>query len=420
MHRNSFLTKFYFAIFIFCVLWVFWSERKLVKKNGTQNLKISLDDALYSSRKPICKGNDFPEVISAFYFEEKKKVRFLVSKEDGMRKVKSCHFEQTYWSENEYPGVSVCGPGIIGSEFYCVFGQKTQVIQLIPAKWIISPPSKKNRPFYSFMECEVPRERHKLIGLRKNNSVDMEGITVEDAPIISLVDWRDHLSSKKLRLASITFIERRDNILLLPEWIEYHSMIGVDHFFIYFSLNRKSTRILFCTLKDYIDQQRVTLVNWNVKMDAWHKNRKQNAALSHGFVYFAHSVQYFTNIDADEFLYVVNKEDTLLTLIDKHPNGFLVIEKMMPVEKDDERFSLKKGRVAYDHLEIKDWPEACRTNLRTKNVAPTKYSFYSPHYVFRSVEEQEKGVEGKMPCLPTSLLYKIHFSDHYTDQRFVS
>lgn len=79
---------------------------------------------------------------------------------------------------------------------------------------------------------------------------------------------------------------------VLREWIEYHRLIGVDHFYLY---NNFSDDDYLSVLKPYIEQDIVTLVEWPVKYgqmlaynDCYEKNRRETRWLGY--------------IDADEFV----------------------------------------------------------------------------------------------------------------------
>jgi hypothetical protein len=62
----------------------------------------------------------------------------------------------------------------------------------------------------------------------------------------------------------------KDEASYLKEWIEYHLLVGVDHFFLY---NVGSTDNFLKTLSPYIKKNIVTLVNWY----NWNQNREENA-----------------------------------------------------------------------------------------------------------------------------------------------
>eukprot|EP01035_Chromulina_nebulosa_P024674 gene24674-32136_t len=121
----------------------------------------------------------------------------------------------------------------------------------------------------------------------------------------------------------------------MVEWIEYHRLIGIEHFFIYNTATSESgQQALSAILSDYVHERIVTLVPWpyqncvrnftnggrsffyylNESRD--HKDLRifkppnpisQTAALTSCFVRFKSTSKYMIHIDIDEFI-AVNKD----------------------------------------------------------------------------------------------------------------
>ena len=53
----------------------------------------------------------------------------------------------------------------------------------------------------------------------------------------------------------------KDDNYLLPLWIEYYSLIGVDHFIVYY--NKKINKSLTDLLNKYLELNKVTLIEWD-------------------------------------------------------------------------------------------------------------------------------------------------------------
>jgi hypothetical protein len=80
----------------------------------------------------------------------------------------------------------------------------------------------------------------------------------------------------------------------LPEWLEYHRLVGVDHFYII--NNDKDPRKSNEVLKPYVDEGCVTIFNWN----------KDGEMLEYyGKVLEMAETEWLAFIDLDEFLYPV-------------------------------------------------------------------------------------------------------------------
>lgn len=87
------------------------------------------------------------------------------------------------------------------------------------------------------------------------------------------------------------------------EWIEYHRLKGIDHFYIYDNGNSKELEIL---LRPYVQQKIVEIINFPGE-------GVQLAVYRHAIDHFAMNSKYMAFIDADEFIYTRGKD--LLTYI---------------------------------------------------------------------------------------------------------
>ena len=86
----------------------------------------------------------------------------------------------------------------------------------------------------------------------------------------------------------------RNEALYIAEWIEYHSLIGVEHFYIY---DNDSTDELALVLRPYLLDGRATLIVWPVFPG-------QIAANNHAVKVFGRDSEWMALIDIDEFLVV--------------------------------------------------------------------------------------------------------------------
>jgi hypothetical protein len=108
----------------------------------------------------------------------------------------------------------------------------------------------------------------------------------------------------------------------LVEWIEYHRLVGVDHFYIYDTALDDKDR-LSKTLRDYINESIVTVIPWHfMNCVRYMANGRWNAELINGsivffespkaiaqytalascYVRFKYTSRYMSHIDEDEFL----------------------------------------------------------------------------------------------------------------------
>lgn len=111
----------------------------------------------------------------------------------------------------------------------------------------------------------------------------------------------------------------------LREWIEYHLMMGVDHFYLY---NNMSEDDYLAVLEPYIESDIVTLVdwpnqdeeNWGEKRYAWVHSTQQSSMLD-AIEISKHTAKWLAVIDTDEFMVPVI-DDTLVAFIrryDRYP-----------------------------------------------------------------------------------------------------
>jgi hypothetical protein len=107
----------------------------------------------------------------------------------------------------------------------------------------------------------------------------------------------------------------------LKEWIEYHLLVGVEHFYLY---NNSSEDDYLTVLQPYIDSDIVTLVdwpdrdteNWGDTKYAWVATTQKSAILD-AIEVSKPVTKWLAVIDADEFLVPV-KDNNLIDLLKKY------------------------------------------------------------------------------------------------------
>ena len=88
----------------------------------------------------------------------------------------------------------------------------------------------------------------------------------------------------------------KDEAEFLKEWLEYHLMVGIEHFYMY---NNNSEDNYLSILQPYIDQGTVTLVDWKPL-------HAQMAAYQDAIQRFSGETRWMGFIDIDEFLVPLN------------------------------------------------------------------------------------------------------------------
>ena len=93
----------------------------------------------------------------------------------------------------------------------------------------------------------------------------------------------------------------RNEAAYLREWIEFHGLMGVEHFYLY---NNLSDDEYSSVLKSYVDQEIVTLLDWP---ETW-RRKTQSDAYKDCLDRYRHESRWIAFIDLDEFLFAPNAE----------------------------------------------------------------------------------------------------------------
>ena len=101
----------------------------------------------------------------------------------------------------------------------------------------------------------------------------------------------------------------RDEANYLKEWIEFHLLIGIEHFYLY---NNFSVDNYLEVLEPYIQRGIVTLVDWPFE-------RQQMKAYAHCVDTFKSETQWIGFIDLDEFI-VPNKHESIQEFLAEFTN----------------------------------------------------------------------------------------------------
>ncbi|MDE6603086.1 MAG: glycosyltransferase family 92 protein [Lachnospiraceae bacterium] len=125
--------------------------------------------------------------------------------------------------------------------------------------------------------------------------------------VISLIDYLHDLyyeGTYSYRISIVLIIQNEASYM--REWMEYHRMLGIEHFYIY---DNKSTDDLREFLTEYIEQGIVTYQYWP---------DGQSEAYQHAVDHYKFESKYMAVIDVDEFLVPADhsKEDYLAGIVD--------------------------------------------------------------------------------------------------------
>lgn len=134
----------------------------------------------------------------------------------------------------------------------------------------------------------------------------------------------------------------------LPEWIEFHQLQGVKHFYLY---NNLSTDNYHETLKKYIESGSVTLIDWNFnylegQSQEW--SRIQTKAYMHCINNFGNQSKWIAFIDNDEFLFCTDGQDLPSFLKNYEKYSGLCVNWQMYGSSDIEE--IPKGKLMIEML----------------------------------------------------------------------
>jgi glycosyltransferase involved in cell wall biosynthesis len=106
----------------------------------------------------------------------------------------------------------------------------------------------------------------------------------------------------------------RDEGPFLKEWIAYHHVIGVDHFFLYDHSSNLSLRKLFSRQAAYI-----TVFDWpDDHVLSFPRNKRQTSAYNDSIQYVKGAYQWVAFIDGDEFV-VLRRHENLKVFLASFP-----------------------------------------------------------------------------------------------------
>lgn len=167
----------------------------------------------------------------------------------------------------------------------------------------------------------------------------------------------------------------------LKEWIEFHEMIGVEHFFLY---NNNSDDTFLEVLQPYIDRGIVTITDWPY-------DQAQMKAYKHFYETYRHETQWVSFLDLDEFFcprYKVNLFDWLKDK-EKYPT-LLVYWRMFgtsgKIHHNPNDLVIEQYTVCWDYLYLcgkclinTDY-DIAEFNSSTHHLPTIKYPLVGKHF----------------------------------------
>lgn len=205
----------------------------------------------------------------------------------------------------------------------------------------------------------------------------------------------------------------------LKEWIEFHKLVGVKHFYLY---NNLSTDNYQKVLAPYVESGEVELLDWEYapKIDGPNWNTIQISAYMHAIQSSKKVVKWLAILDTDEFLFPVGIDDLPTFLLDYEEVAALCVNWQMYGTS-----GVKK--ILSGHLLIEDLiykaPTEYEENIHVKSIVRPKFvwkisdphccSFLPGHYQVNADMEPFDG-----PYCPVKV-DKIRINHYWTrDEHF--
>mgnify|MGYP000030303549 FL=1 len=214
--------------------------------------------------------------------------------------------------------------------------------------------------------------------------------------LLSIIRLKTPREEKRKYYFSICAIFK-DESLSLKEWIEYHKLIGVEHFYLY---DNNSTDSSLLILKQYVDEGIVTLIDWKVMPPA------QTAAYNDFKKNFWTETQWVAFIDLDEYI-CLKYETQIKEWFSKYENypSLVVYWKMFGssglIEHDNSRLITEQYFVAWDKFSDIGKPifntrfEAIETTLKYIHSLPAKLSICGHDFAVPPINEFRKFIKYK-------------------------
>lgn len=194
----------------------------------------------------------------------------------------------------------------------------------------------------------------------------------------------NQISAEEFKLSILAVF--RDEAPYLKEWIEFHRVVGVEHFYLVNHLSRDHYQAV---LQPYINDGTVELDNWNEEYASHGWAQLQKDIYQKKIEEIRDKTHWLAVIDIDEFLFPV-VENNLIDVLNSYEEfaglcvnwqlyGTSNIEKLSDKDLQIEKFTLKAQVDYVDNHMVKSIvkPKYVNFNLR---FSPHYFRFQRKHY----------------------------------------
>jgi hypothetical protein len=216
----------------------------------------------------------------------------------------------------------------------------------------------------------------------------------------------------------------KDEAPYLKEWIEYHKMMGVEHFRLY---NNDSEDDYLTILSPYIQRGEVSLVEWpssEEDLKNWVVLTQWRACID-AVNYYKEKSQWLACIDIDEYLLPLKKPDmtTFLKDYEAYPGvvlnwqcfGTSFVSEIPPGQLMIETFTLKAEAYSEHNIAVKSIVRPEYVDVDTYPWAPHTFNYLvDKAAVFPDLHKWPKNHSSRWICPEIAVInHYVHRSEQY-------
>ena len=196
----------------------------------------------------------------------------------------------------------------------------------------------------------------------------------------------------------------------LKEWIEYHLIVGVEHFYLY---NNNSTDNYLAILSPYLKNGLVTLIDWK-------ENYSQTKAYENCYAKYGNETTWLGFIDLDEFICPKYEEDVkkILQRYEGYPALFLYWKMFGTagiMKRNDSKLLIEQFTTCWEHLDGTGKYIVC-TDFYVRRLNVHSASFHKGRVKFTMVNEYKKWI--LFPQIYMAPVKNTIWINHYWSKSF--
>lgn len=254
-----------------------------------------------------------------------------------------------------------------------------------------------------FVLCPLPDKEQRLV--LKANAKLLTSIYIHDSNILNSTFISPTVSvpiyaKREYNISIYTMI--RDKTYELVEWIEYHLLLGIQHFYLY---DHFSTDNLEFFLRTYLERDIVTIIRWWYEpLDGVEWNMIQTASMNHALKNFGPYNRWMGYFDVDEYFQIKNMTNFTLdsisldTLLDqqfpesKYPGGVQFQACTVACRLTQADVLSSRYRILFEKCQHVNMQSDCRVPqkmfIRPRNV-PLMFSIHELSYGMKYATDRE-------------------------------